>query len=348
MAKTFDLSLTLYLPFFVKFVSLMPSNDGIMIHKYYEGTPKIINLSTEIGRLLGVVDATHLRKPQTEIIKKNKVKTIRASLAIEGNTLSEDQITAILENKRVIGPSKDIKEVENAIQTYDNLTKFDAFSKESYLKAHRLLMTGLVDMPGQFRTGSVEVVQGDRIAHLAPPGWNVDNLMTTLFWYLKEGEDNLIIKSCVFHYEMEFIHPFLDGNGRMGRLWQTVILMCANPVFEYLPIEQEIKKRQEEYYNVLSQCDKEGLSTKFVEYLLSKIKLSLSELVDTQRGSFSDIERLNYFLDQIDTEDFTRKDYLKLFPNISTATATRDLRKGVEAGILSREGSDRLARYHKK
>lgn len=326
----------------------MPSNDGIMIHKYYEGTPKIINLSTEIGRLLGVVDATHLRKPQTELRKKNKVKTIRASLAIEGNTLSEDQITAILENKRVIGPSKDIKEVENAIQTYDNLTKFDAFSKESYLEAHRLLMTGLVDMPGQFRTGSVGVVQGDRIAHLAPPGWNVDNLMTTLFWYLKEGEDNLIIKSCVFHYEMEFIHPFLDGNGRMGRLWQTVILMRANPVFEYLPIEQEIKKSQEEYYNVLSQCDKEGLSTKFVEYLLSKIKLSLSELVDTQRESFSDIERLNYFLDQIETEDFARKDYLKLFPNISTATATRDLRKGVEAGILSREGSDRLARYHKK
>ncbi|MBK6623300.1 MAG: hypothetical protein IPG32_21440 [Saprospirales bacterium] len=184
-----------------------------MIHKYYEGTPQIINLSTEIGRLLGVVDATHLRKPQTELRKKNKIKTIRASLGIEGNTLSEDQITAIMDNKRVIGPSKDIKEVENAIQAYDNLSNFDALSKESYLEA--------------------------------------------------------------------------DGNGRMGRLWQTVILMKANPVFEYLPIEQEIKKSQEEYYNVLSQCDKEGLSTKFVEYLLGKIKLSLAELVDTQREHFS-------------------------------------------------------------
>jgi Fic family protein len=326
----------------------MRSSDGIMIHKYYEGTPQIINLSTEIGRLLGVVDATHLRKPQTALRKKNKVKTIRASLAIEGNTLSEDQITSIIENKRVIGPSKDIKEVENAIQAYDNLTNFDAFSKVSYLEAHRLLMTGLVDMPGQFRTGSVGVIQGDRIAHLAPPGWNVDNLMTNLFGYLKEGEDNLIIKSCVFHYEMEFIHPFMDGNGRMGRLWQTVILMRANPVFEYLPIEQEIKKSQEEYYHVLSQCDKEGLSTKFVEYLLGKIKLSLSELVDTQRENFTDIERLNYFLDQIDTDHFTRKDYLKMFPKISTATATRDLRNGVEEGILIRKGSDRLARYHKK
>lgn len=319
-----------------------------MIQKYYEGTPQIINLSTEIGRLLGVVDATHLRKPQTELRKKNKVKTIRASLAIEGNTLSEDQITAIIDNKRVIGPSKDIKEVENAIQAYDHLSNFDAFSKESYLEAHRLLMSGLVEMPGQFRTGSVGVIQGDRVAHLAPPGWNVDNLMTNLFRYLKEGEDNLIIKSCVFHYEMEFIHPFMDGNGRMGRLWQTVILMNANPVFEYLPIEQEIKKSQEEYYNVLSQCDKEGLSTKFVEYLLGKIKLSLAELVDIQRENFTDTERLSYFLEQINIGEFTRKDYLKMFPKISTATATRDLRKGVEAGIISRKGTDRLASYQKK
>jgi Fic family protein len=318
-----------------------------MVHKYYEGTPQIINLSTDIGRLLGVVDATHLRRPQTELRKKNKVKTIRASLAIEGNTLSEDQITAIIDHKRVIGPSKDIKEVENAIRAYDNLPNFDAFSKESYLEAHRLLMSGLVDMPGQFRTGSVGVIQGDRIAHLAPPGWNVDNLMTNLFRYLKEGEDNLIIKSCVFHYEMEFIHPFMDGNGRMGRLWQTVILMKANPVFEYLPIEQEIKKSQEEYYNVLSQCDKEGLSTKFVEYLLGKIRLSLTELVDTQRENFTDMDRLNYFLDQTDRGDFTRKDYLKMFPKISTATATRDLRKGVEEGILIREGNDRVAKYKK-
>lgn len=332
---------------FVSLVSLMRSSDGIMIHKYYEGTPQIINLSTEIGRLLGIVDATHLRKPQTELRKKNKVKTIRASLAIEGNTLSEDQITAIIENKRVIGPTKDIKEVENAIQAYDNLSNFDAFSKESYLEAHRLLMLGLVDMPGQFRAGSVGVRQGDRIAHLAPPGWNVDNLMTNLFRYLKEGEDNLIIKSCVFHYEMEFIHPFMDGNGRMGRLWQTVILMNVNPVFAYLPIEQEIKKSQEEYYNVLSQCDKEGLSTKFVEYLLGKIKLSLVELVDIQRVNFTDTERLSYFLEQIDIGEFTRKDYLKMFPKISTATATRDLRKGVDEGVLTRKGIDRVAKYQK-
>ena len=326
----------------------MRSNDGIMIHKYYEGTPRIINLSTDVGTLLGVVDATHLRKPRTELRKRNKVKTIRASLAIEGNTLSEDQITAIIENKRVVGPPKDIREVENAIRAYDNLSNFNAFSIESYLEAHRMLMSGLVDRPGQFRTASVGVVQGDRIAHLAPPGWNVDNLMTDLFRYLEKGEDNLIIKSCVFHYEMEFIHPFMDGNGRMGRLWQTVILMRVNPVFEYLPIEQEIKKSEEDYYNVLSQCDREGLSTKFVEYMLDKIKLSLEELVGKQRDNFTDTERLKYFLDQLDSGEFTRKDYLRVFPGISTATATRDLRSGVEERLLVREGNDRQARYRKK
>jgi Fic family protein len=325
----------------------MPSNDAIMQHKYYEGTSLIINLSADIGRLLGIIDANYLTKPSTELRKKNKVKTIRASLAIEGNTLTEEQITAIIDQKRVIGPAKDIKEVENAIEVYDNLNRFDPFSKKSYLEAHSLLMTGLVDHPGQFRTGAVGILQGDKIAHLAPPGWNVDYLMTNLFDYLQQGDDNLIIKSCVFHYEMEFIHPFLDGNGRMGRLWQTVILMQFNPVFAYLPIEQEIKKSQEEYYQVLSQCDKEGLSTKFIEYLLGKIKLSLEGLVGTQSSHFTDIDRLTYFLEQTDFADFTRNDYLKSFPTISSATATRDLKKGFEMGLLARTGSDRMTKYRK-
>lgn len=326
----------------------MPSYDAIMVHKFYEGTPAIINLSIEIGRLLGIVDATHLRKPQTDLRKRNRVKTIRASLAIEGNSLSEEHVTAMLENKRVVGPAKDIKEVENAIRVYNNIANFDAFSIDSYLEAHNMLMSGLVDHPGRFRTGAVGIVQGDKIAHLAPPGWNVENLMTNLFDYLKNGEDNLIIKSCVFHYEMEFIHPFMDGNGRMGRLWQTVVLMRENPVFEYLPIELEIKNSQQEYYKVLSQSDKGGLSTKFVEYLLDKIKRSLDVLVATQRDNFTDLERLNYFLELTGEKEFGRKEYLKVFMKISGATATRDLRKGMEVGLLIKTGSDRTTLYQKR
>ncbi len=318
-----------------------------MAQKYYEGTARIIQLSTGVGRLLGIVDGAHLRKPRTELRKRNKVRTIRASLAIEGNTLSEEQITAILENKRVIGPAKDILEVENAIRVYEHLDRFDPFSLESYLEAHRMLMAGLVDNPGRFRTGSVGIVQGSQIAHLAPPGWNVDYLMRQLFDYLAYGDDHLLIKSCVFHYEMEFIHPFPDGNGRMGRLWQTLILMQVNPVFAYLPVEQEIRKSQKEYYEVLSHCDKEGLCTAFIEYMLAKIDISLEALVSSQRAPMDHAERLAYFLDQWDTPEFSRKDYLAMFPKMSSATATRDLRKGVEDGLLVRIGSDRLSRYRK-
>lgn len=326
----------------------MRSNDGIMMQKYYEGTSKIINLSIEIGKLIGIVDSTYLRKPQTNLRRENRIKTIQSSLMIEGNTLSFDQVTAIFENKRVIGPAKDIKEVKNAIDVYSNLRNFDPYSEASYLTAHKLLMSGLVEDNGQYRSKGVGIVKGEDIAHLAPPAWNVNALMGNLFSYLKASEDSLIIKSCVFHYEMEFIHPFMDGNGRMGRLWQTLILMQENPVFEYLPVEIEIKNNQEKYYEALSQSDKEGLCTTFIEFMLGMIKTSLIELVEEQRKSFSDVERLQYFKEQTALREFTRKDYLRVFKNISTATATRDLKKGVDLGIFIKKGDNRLTKYEFK
>jgi Fic family protein len=319
-----------------------------MIQKYYEGTSKIINLSIEVGKLIGIVDATYLRKPQTNLRRENRIKTIQSSLMIEGNTLSLDQVTAIFENKRIIGPAKDIKEVQNAIEVYNKLRDFDPYSEESYLLAHKILMSGLVDNAGKYRAKEVGVFKGEQIAHMAPPAWNVSNLMSNLFTYLKESEDNQIVKSCVFHYEMEFIHPFMDGNGRMGRLWQTLILMQENPVFEYLPIEIEIKKNQEKYYEALSESDKKGLCTKFVEFMLGMIKVSLSDLIEDQRKSFSDEERLQYFKEQTDLKEFTRKDYLRVFKDISTATATRDLKKGVDLGVLKKKGENRLAKYEFK
>ncbi len=323
----------------------MRSNDGIMIQKFYEGTPLIINRSTEIGKLLGIVDATYLRKPETKLRKENRIKTIQSSLGIEGNTLSIEQVTAIFDHKKVIGPAKEIKEVVNAIDTYNNLADFDPFDQNSYLYAHQLLMSGLVEQAGKYRTSEVGIFKGEQVAHMAPPAWNVHNLMTRLFEYLKEGEDNLIIKSCVFHYEMEFIHPFMDGNGRMGRLWQTIILIKENPVFEYLPIELEIKNRQQEYYNTLSQADKEGISTKFVEFMLGIIQFSLEQLLNDQRKTLTDEERINYFKEHTNQIEFTRKDYMDMFKNISTATATRDLKKGVELGIFLKTGDNRVARY---
>lgn len=323
----------------------MRSNDGIMIQKYYEGTSRIINLSIEIGKLLGIVDSNYLRKPETQLRRENRIKTIQSSLKIEGNTLSMDQVSAIFDQKRVIGPPKDIIEVKNAIAVYNKLLEFDPYDQESYLEAHKLLMKGLVDDAGKYRTKGVGIFKGDQVAHMAPPAWNVNNLMNNLFSYLTNSEDNLIIKSCVFHYEMEFIHPFMDGNGRMGRLWQTIILMQENPVFEYLPVELEIQNKQEEYYSVLSISDKEGLCTRFVEYMLDVIKTSLENLIAEQTKTLNDEERLTYFQEHSELQEFTRKDYMNMFKTISSATATRDLKKGVDQGKLERKGENRLSKY---
>jgi len=152
-----------------------------MIQKYYEGTPRIVNLSLDIGRLIGIVDSAYLRKPKNNLRKENRIKTIQSSLMIEGNTLSLDQVTALFENKRIVGPAKDIKEVQNAIAVYENLEHFDPSSEASYLHAHKILMSGLVDDAGTYRTKGVGISKGEEVTHMAPPAWNVQNLMQNLF-----------------------------------------------------------------------------------------------------------------------------------------------------------------------
>jgi Fic family protein len=316
-----------------------------MKSKYYEGTSQIINLSTEIGKLLGVVEAAHLRKPTTKLRKANRIKSIQSSLWIEGNSLSEVQVSDIINNKRVLGSEKDIREVKNAIEVYESLGEFRYDNLKSYLKAHKLLMKGLVENPGVLRTKGVGVFKGEIVAHVAPPAWNVENLMQELFKYLKTSNDNLIIKSCVFHYEMEFIHPFMDGNGRMGRLWQTVILMKENPVFEFLPIEHEIKIKQQNYYDALGKSDKEGVCTVFVEFMLEKIKVSLTKLIKGQRSNLSDIERINYFASIFEEREFARQDYLEVFKEISLPTASRDMKKGIELNFWEKTGENRTTKY---
>ena len=178
-------------------------------------------LVASISEKIGEINANHLYKPTTELRKKNQIKTIQSSLEIEGNTLTEEQITALLENKRVIAPAKDILEVQNAIKVYDDLKIFDPKKIKDLQLAHSILMKDLVSSAGKFRTTNVGIVKGSQVEHLAPGGSMVKGLMNDLFIYLKNDNDLILIKSCVFHYEFEFIHPFIDGNGRMGRLWQT-------------------------------------------------------------------------------------------------------------------------------
>lgn len=323
---------------------MIVSNDSIM-NPPYDITNKILTLLTSIGEKIGEVNAVHLQRPSPELRKRNRVKTIKASLEIEGNTLTEDQITAIIENKRVIGGKKDILEVVNAIAVYDNLLKFNPNTLSSFLSAHKLLMKDLIDAPGKLRTKSVGIFKGDQVAHVVPPAGNLTFLMKDLFSYLKDEDVPVLIKSCVVHYEIEFIHPFIDGNGRMGRLWQTLILLKTYPVFEYLPFETIIKDRQQEYYDVLAHCDKVGKSTRFIEFILTAINESLENLLSLQNRKLTTADRIDYFVKLHKEETFSRKDYMRIFKDISTSTASRDLKFGIENGLILKEGDKRTTRY---
>lgn len=303
----------------------------------YEITSTILKLITTISSKLGEAKALHVDRPSPKLRKRNKIKTIHSSLRIEGNTLTENQITAIVENKRVIGPKNDIQEVKNAIQVYDNIREFKPTSKKSLLAAHKMLMNGLIKKPGYFRTGNVGVVQGSKVAHLAPPASNVDYLMSELLDYLKKGDDLPLIKSCVFHYELEFIHPFFDGNGRMGRLWQSVILINENKIFEYLPFETLISETQSDYYKVLGECDKSGKSTLFIEYVLNVIDKALDDLLNYSVEPMNRDDRLSYFV-LLGIDEFTRKKYMEIFKTISSSTASRDLQVGVKEKLFSKSG----------
>jgi Fic family protein len=300
-------------------------------------TPEILKLIASISEKLGQINAKFLDKPSPKLRKENRIKTIHSSLSIEGNTLTEEQITALIENKRIIGPEKDVNEVLNAISVYNQLDSFDPKSSKSFLKAHEILMKGLVPENGKYRKKGVGIMAGDRIAHMAPSAENVPHLMNDLFGYLKVSKEISLIKSCVFHYEMEFIHPFIDGNGRMGRLWQTLILMKEYPVFEFIPFENIIHKTQRNYYHALSQSDKSGNSTPFIEYMLNVIDDSLHNVLDFKSRILNTEDRLTYFSELNQTE-FSRKDYMNVFKEISSATASRDLKKGVELGLFDKEG----------
>jgi Fic family protein len=311
----------------------------------YKITTGILNLVAVISERIGEINAAHLSKPPTELRKRNRIKTIQSSLEIEGNTLNLEQVTAIIDNKPVIGTKKDILEVKNAIIVYDKLDEFQPYSISSFCNAHRILMNGLIESPGELRSKSVGIMRGSEIAHIAPKGDIVKPLMNDLFRYLKNDEDILLIKSCVFHYELEFIHPFLDGNGRMGRLWQTVILKDKYPVFAYLPVESLIKERQTEYYNILGKSDKSGESTLFIEFILKIINDSLEDLLNTQNVALTNFDRITFYHSIIKDEYFRRKDYLRTFKEISAPTASRDLQFAVENGIIEKIGDKNTTRY---
>lgn len=310
----------------------------------YDITPKILKLICSISEKIGEVNANYLTRQSPQLRKQNRIKTIHSSLKIEGNTLTEEQITALVENKKVIGPKKDVLEVLNAIQVYEKLDRYKFASDKSFLKAHFELMNGLIESAGKYRTQGVGIVKGTIVEHIAPPFENVPHLMKDLFEYLKDSDELTLIKSCVFHYEMEFIHPFLDGNGRMGRLWQTRILMAEYPVFEFLPFETLISKTQDDYYKSLALSDKSGKSTYFIEYMLGVIEKSLESLLNYNNRVLKDVDRLEYFL-KLGIKEFNRKDYMNIFKDLSSATASRDMKKGMDMNMFESFGNLNKTKY---
>ena len=287
----------------------------------YTLTDKTVMLIAEITEIITRLSVTTGSMPNPRLRKENRVKTIQASLAIENNTLSLEQVTDIIGGKRVLGSPKEICEVKNAFEAYERLLSMDPFSIESLLKAHRLLMTGLSNEAGGFRKGGVGVFAIDRLVHMAPPAGRVPEQMDSLHHWLREANDvHPLVSSSVFHYELEFVHPFADGNGRMGRMWQTLILHRWRPVFGWLPIETVIKDRQEDYYRVLGNCDKRGNSGEFVEFILKAIYDSLIELEETEQVNRQVTEQVERLLtamgnDTLSTRELMGKLHLRHRPS---------------------------------
>lgn len=247
-------------------------------------TEKILHLISEIAEQVGMLNARiGGDTPSPMLRKKNQIKTIHSSLAIENNTLSLNQVTDIIDGKHVLGAPDEIQEVKNAIEAYRLMSQLDAFSEKDLLKAHGLMMNQLVRNAGHYRQDGVGVFDGNgNCLHMAPPAARVPELMGDLFQWVKTCKTHPLVYSCVFHYEFEFIHPFVDGNGRMGRFWQTMLLSRWKGIFAWLPVETIVKDHQQEYYNVIAQSDAAGNSTVFVEFMLKCLLDAMENYEDTE------------------------------------------------------------------
>ena len=296
--------------------------------------------------------------------KINRIKTIHSSLAIEGNKLSEGQVRDIIDGKNVVAPIKEIQEVKNAIKTYEMYPSLDAFKEKDLLKAHGVMMQALVDHAGHYRHGGVGVFGEKGLVQLAPPADRVPMLMGDLFGWLKQSKDHLLIRSCVFHFEFEFIHPFIDGNGRMGRLWQSLILGKLHPLFEHLPVENMVYSNQQQYYDAITASTNAGQSGPFIDFMLSEIYKTLKshqgEELPTDHDDPTDKEfgvkfgakfgvkfgikfsvnekKLLLLLNE--APGMSAQDIAEIV-GISKRGVEKQLKKLKEAGVLKRQGSDK-------
>jgi Fic family protein len=245
----------------------------------FEINAPILKAVAEICEMLGRWSISNKSALSPHLRRNNRIRTIHASLAIENNSLSEKQVSAVIKGKTVLGAPREIQEVQNAFAAYEEMTNWQPENLEDLLTAHQFLMNKLIDEAGKFCSSAVGIYRDKTLIHLSPPADRVANLVSDLLTWLKKTDAHPLIASCVFHYEFEFIHPFVDGNGRMGRLWQSLILSKWQPILAFLPVETVIHKRQSEYYQALSACDKSASSTIFIEFMLDALRIAMSEVV---------------------------------------------------------------------
>ena len=305
----------------------------------FEINERIMADVIEIAELVGRVSVTDKISMNPTLRRTNRIQTIYSSLAIEQNTLDIEQVTAVLSGKRVIAPPKDIAEVKNAYEIYDNMDKLNPYSIDDLLKTHSVMERGLLNEAGEFRSRPVGVADSEgNILHFGTLPQYVPKLVQELLEWTEKSEIHLLIKSCVFHYEFELIHPFADGNGRMGRLWHTLLLSKWNPIFAWLPIESIIHDNQSEYYNAINVSNNNGNSTVFIEFMLSVIKQALQESINDKPkniSSKSDL-RWNKINDYLETHEYILNSDVQKLLGVSSATATRILVGFMKDGKLKR------------
>lgn len=256
----------------------------------YEITDEMLELVSEIMENLGKLSGVNELEKLPRLRRVSRIKSIHSSLAIENNTLSIEQVTDVINGKRVLAPQKDIEEVHNAFNAYERLSEINPYSIDDLLKIHGIMMNGLVKEAGSLRSGQVGVYNQDgKVVHLAPPADFVPQQLGQLFDWVKNSNANMLIKSSVFHYEFEFIHPFNDGNGRTGRLWQTALLVSWKPIFAWIPIESIIKDNQEDYYNAITLSTSQGKSNIFIEFMLDVINKAIKDIITDTRNHYNHI-----------------------------------------------------------
>lgn len=303
-------------------------------------TDEILTLVAEISEAIGGLNAMMSDNlPHPMLRKQNRIKTIQSSLAIENNSLTIEQVTDIIDGKRILGAPNEIQEVKGAVNAYELLPEINPYREKDLLKAHKLMMQDLVRGNGQYRSSGVGVLGGKGCVHLAPPPMQVPALMGDLFDWIKTTKTHPLISSCVFHYEFEFIHPFADGNGRMGRLWQTALLAKWKPVFAWLPVETIVKEHQQEYYDAIAQSDAAANSTIFILFMLQCIKQAIDDVKTPKETSKKTPKEI--ILSLIESNPKVTVQEMAEAMGMNKRNAQKHVNALVEEGLIQRIGAAR-------